>query len=297
MYKQIEIATASQTSIPLIHHLIGKKLLKSITIPTTFEGAVSFFKQQVPHQYLKFTDNHNVISLDKETDLIISFGYPGKIKLIPQVKMMNVHFGKLPENRGADPVFQTLKSGNPLAYVSIHEMTEELDEGDVILEQSVKVLPGEFYGMLSNRLANMSIALIDQVISNNIKGTAQDSSKAQYFNPVKEEDTLINWHAMTATDIEQLVNACNPKYSGAKTTIMGSQLNLSEVSIAQVNLNPSQSASLPGTIVHANPNEGIFVACKGGTFVKLNIISTPDGLISGNKLASLGAQPGLTLGN
>lgn len=297
MYKQIEIATASQTSIPLIHHLIGKKLLKSITIPTTYEGAVPFFKQQLFNQYLKYTDDQKVISPDKETDLIISFGYPGKITLIPHVKMINVHFGKLPENRGADPVFQTLKSGNPMAYISIHEMTQKLDEGDVLLEQSVEVLPGEYYGMLSSRLANMSVSLIDQVITADIKPTKQDISKAKYFDPVKEEETIIRWHSMNAVEIEHLVNACNPKYGGAKTTIMGSQLNLSEVSVAQVNLNPGQAHPQPGTIVYTNPNEGIFVACKDNSFLRLNILSTSDGLISGFKLASLGTQPGLILGN
>lgn len=295
MYQKIEVATSSQASIPLIQHLISRQLLNAVLVPTKHPEAIPYFTQMVPEKYLKFFGTPKILPASKDADLIISFGYPDRVKILPDVKMINVHFGKLPENRGADPLFRTLVSADPKAYITVHEMTEELDSGDVLAEHAVDILPGEYYGMLSARLSNLSVQLIDQVVNGHSSPTPQDSAVSQYYGAVKEEDTKINWQQMNAVEIERLVNACNPKYHGAQTSIMGSPLKISEVSVAQLNLPPGHTPPPPGTIVHVTPQDGLFVICKDQTFIRLNIISTVDGMVSGNKLAALGTQPGIVL--
>ncbi len=294
MYQKIEIATASQQSIPLIHHLKQKNLLNGVIVPKTVDGAADFFSNTVPDQYLKFIDHPKNLNPNNNTDLIISFGYPNKINLLPNVRMINIHFGKLPENRGADPLFRTLKSADAHAYITIHELTDQLDAGNIIKEIPVDIMPGEYYGLLSARLSNLCINLVDQIIAGQNDNISQGETNVGYFGKVTEQDTVISWAEMNAIEIERLVNASNPKYQGAKTKIMQNPLHIFEVSVAQINL-PNGQNPLPGTIVHSTAQEGIFVVCKDKTFVRLDIISTNDGLVSGNKLASLGTRPGVIL--
>lgn len=296
MYQKIEVATSSQASIPIIRHLIAKNLLHTVLVPTIQPEVIPFFSQMIPERYLRFFDHPKVLPASADADLMISFGYPKKVEILPNIRMINVHYGKLPENKGADPLFRTLASADAKAYITIHEMTEELDSGDILIEQAVDILPGEYYGMLSARLSNLSVSMLDQVISGKSIPKPQDQSKSHYFGPVEEADTKIDWQQMNATEIERLVNACNPKYQGAFTSIMGSPLKISEVSVAQINMPAGQRAPVPGTVIHANAQDGMFVICKDTTFIRLNIISTMDGMVSGNKLAALGTQPGIVLG-
>ena len=47
----------------------------------------------------------------------------------------------------------------------------------------------------------------------------------------------------------------------------------------------------PGTVVHASAKEGLFVLCSDYRFLKINIIQTPEAVVTGNKLVALGVKP------
>ena len=73
-------------------------------------------------------------------------------------------------------------------------------------------------------------------------------------------------------------------------TLLRNQLfRLLEVVPADLN-NPVEQP--PGTIVYADPNHGLFVACKNQQYLRINIIQSSEGILSGFKLAALGIQAG-----
>ena len=71
-------------------------------------------------------------------DLVLVCGFSSKIpkKLldIPTYGFLNIHFGGLPENRGPEPLFRSIKKGLKQTAISIHQMDEDWDTG--ILEKS-----------------------------------------------------------------------------------------------------------------------------------------------------------------
>lgn len=93
----------------------------------------------------------------------------------------------------------------------------------------------------------------------------------------------------SAREIESLVNATNPDYGGAITLFRGQPLRILEVNAVGVN-NPSEFA--PGSIVHSDANYGVLVACKNIEFLRINIVQTSEGILSGFKLAGLGIAAG-----
>jgi methionyl-tRNA formyltransferase len=117
----------------------------------------------------------------------------------------------------------------------------------------------------------------------------QDDTQASNAPLPGVNDLQINWSSQSAKDVENLVNACNPDFGGAVTSFRNQVMRFLEVAPAEIN-NPAPSA--PGTIVYADGNYGIFVACSDNKFLRVNIIQSSEGILSGFKLASLGVTAG-----
>ncbi len=64
---------------------------------------------------------------------------------------LNVHSGRLPHYRGMMPTFWALLNGEREVVVTVHEMVEALDAGDVLAEFPVPIRPGDSAFDLSAR--------------------------------------------------------------------------------------------------------------------------------------------------
>ncbi|MHA7055905.1 methionyl-tRNA formyltransferase [Aquimarina sp. M1] len=229
-------------------------------------------------------------------DVVLVCGFsikiPKHVLSIPTYGFLNIHFGKLPENRGPDPLFWSIKHGKKQTAITIHEMDEEWDTGKILLEQPVPLIPGETLGMANSKMSYMLTDLTKKAMelvtkAQNFK--SQPTKKATYYRKPKDQDTTINWETQTADEIEQLINACNPKYSGATTYYQGSPLKIVEVS--PVDSQPLLGKTA-GEIIHAHPQEGLYVYCKHGQLLKINTISSDAGILSGTKYVHLGVRQG-----
>jgi len=206
---------------------------------------------------------------------------------------VNFHFGLLPKYKGSDPIFWQLKNREELGGVTIHLMNEKIDEGPFLLKQELRIIPGENYGLHCKRLGEMVPPLIDQLFTKlRIPAdelTELDFSEAQYDKPPKIQDLTIRWNEQTAEEIEWLVNATNPKYSGANTSIAGFEMRILEVT--PVNMEASVEAE-PGQIVHADVVYGLVVACLNKEYLRVTVVQTAEGYLSGIKLFNLGFTAG-----
>jgi folate-dependent phosphoribosylglycinamide formyltransferase PurN len=62
-----------------------------------------------------------------------------KFLSIPRLGTFNLHLGKLPEYRGGLHAFWVLRSGDPQAGATVHQVTTELDAGDIVVEKRFPV--------------------------------------------------------------------------------------------------------------------------------------------------------------
>lgn len=67
-------------------------------------------------------------------------------------RVLNTHPSLLPLHKGKDPVRKALHSGATLTGFSIHIATEELDDGPIIFQQPVDILPGDTEETLHERI-------------------------------------------------------------------------------------------------------------------------------------------------
>ena len=98
-------------------------------------------------------------------DLVVSSGFehkvPQEIIDIPEKGVVNLHPSYLPYNRGAHPYIWPIIEDTP-AGVSIHFMTEELDEGPVIARKKVEKKPSDDAKDLRNRLMRKQVELFKE---------------------------------------------------------------------------------------------------------------------------------------
>lgn len=92
------------------------------------------FKVKCSNKPLREKENLNIY------DLIISFGYKHIInkKILIKYKkpIINLHMSYLPFNKGAHPNFWSFMENTP-SGVSIHEINEKLDSGNIILQKLI----------------------------------------------------------------------------------------------------------------------------------------------------------------
>lgn len=151
--------------------------------------------------------------INPNLNVIVAYGQiiPSSILYIPEHNSVNLHFSLLPKYRGASPVQWAILKGENKTGVTIFELNEEMDEGDVISQEEVEILPREGAGDLEARLAQIGADLLLTTMAqiSKIQPIKQDHSQASYAPRLKKEDGKINWEK-DALGIENQVRAFNP---------------------------------------------------------------------------------------
>lgn len=179
----------------------------------------------------KFSMEHNIpvyqperirkdpVALEKikdispELNVVVAYGQiiPKSIIDFPKYNSINVHFSLLPEYRGASPVQWAVLNGEQKTGVTIFELNERMDEGDILARQETQIYPREYASELEGRLAEMGAELLCETIDKieRIPHEKQDHSKATYAPKIKKEQGRIDWN-QNAVWIDRKVRAFTP---------------------------------------------------------------------------------------
>ncbi len=190
----------------------GKKLMPCPVKRAALELNIPY------HQPLKIRNDQLALEKMKEIqpdlNVVVAYGQiiPASIIYLPKHRSLNVHFSLLPKYRGASPVQWALLNGEKKTGVTIFELNEKMDEGDILARQEVEILPEENAGDLEARLAQVGAELLMKTIAqiDKITPLKQDHARATYAPKLKKEDGKIDW-AKSAVKIERQVRAFTPR--------------------------------------------------------------------------------------
>ncbi|MFB6100182.1 MAG: formyltransferase family protein [Candidatus Nanohalobium sp.] len=121
------------------------------------EKVYDWLNQQEDVEVLALLTEKSQLSLirDLEPEIVIASGFehkvPEEIIDVPEKGVVNLHPSFLPYNRGAHPYIWPIVEDTP-AGVSIHYMSEEIDEGPIIDRREVEVRPDDTAETLYDRL-------------------------------------------------------------------------------------------------------------------------------------------------
>jgi methionyl-tRNA formyltransferase len=159
--------------------------------------------------------------LAPELAVVVAFGQKlgRRLLRLPRHGCINVHFSLLPRHRGAAPVAHAILAGDAETGVTILRMTETIDAGDVLAQETTPIGPRETAGQLAERLAPLGACLLVKAISSLAAGHAQpvpqDPAKSTPAPSFDKEDGAIAW-ARPADCLARFVRAMNP-WPGAFT--------------------------------------------------------------------------------
>ncbi|GAB4091455.1 methionyl-tRNA formyltransferase [Flaviaesturariibacter terrae] len=292
------LLTNSRVSIPALHSL--RDHFDAVFTPTplsddyaelTLSAAAAGLPLFALEPSLLFTAIRERLAADPDL-VVVLFGFPLRVPADVLAgnnhRIYNVHFSLLPKYAGPLPLFWQLRAGDSAGGISIHQLTSCFDDGPIAAQQEVTLYPGETYGLYSARLEQAAVPLLRRLLDEHRAGKEpllrpQDLRQRSFQRKPREKDLLIDWLTQPAASIEHLVNACNPIATGAWTWFKGQPLQLLEVSPAD-----GRISAPPGTIVHADPGQGLFVCCCDDQLLRINVVKLPHSVLSGGKLAALG---------
>jgi methionyl-tRNA formyltransferase len=219
---------------------------------------------------------------------------PAEILMIPALGFINFHYALLPEQRGANPIFWSIRRRVPKGGVSIHKMDATFDTGPVLLREEVPINTEDTYGMFCSRLAytgaSMSLQLLQQLLSGQaIPELLQDHSQAIWYKRPVPADLVIDWKNMDRDEVRALVNACNPWNKGAATSYKGWQFAICDTKMAGHKIAPG---TRPGTILAMDEKQGMVLVCKGEKALCIETVFCEEGIMAGYKLGRFGLKAG-----
>jgi methionyl-tRNA formyltransferase len=183
-------------------------------------------------------------------ELIAVAGYhkiiPNGVLELPALGTINLHGSLLPRYRGPNTWKWAIINGESATGVTVHRMTQELDQGEILAQQVVPISDDDTAGTLFSKISLAGAGLLSETVlrmaAAPINGRAQEPSQASYYGYPSEEQTEIIW-GRSALTIRNLIRGVNPS-PGAWTTLRQSRVRIWEATIA-----PGATAAFPGQIV------------------------------------------------
>ncbi len=174
---------------------------------------------------------------------------------------VNVHASLLPRYRGAAPVPWALAEGERETGVTIMQLDEGLDTGDVLLQRAHAIAPEDTAETLSPRLARLGgealVAALSLLERGEIVPVRQDAARATSAPVLRKEHGRVDW-SLPAPRIRDRLRGFSP-WPGAWTTVGGRKLAILE---ARPEDRPAPGP--PGSAARA-PGRGLAISCGSGT--------------------------------
>jgi methionyl-tRNA formyltransferase len=157
----------------------------------------------------------NIKEFDADVFVVVAFRMMPKILFeIPKIGTLNLHASLLPYYTGAAPINYSLINGEKKTGVTTFFINEKIDEGNILLQKKIDILPDENAGHLHDRLMNIGAELVvktlDGLSENSITEKPQQKEKnIKTAYKIFKKDTQINWH-QNSENIHNFIRGMSP---------------------------------------------------------------------------------------
>jgi len=153
-------------------------------------------------QFLKNNNEEELYLKDLKPDIIVVVSYgqiiPINLLNIPKKGFLNVHASLLPKLRGAAPIQRSIMNLDKETGISMMKISENLDEGPVCNQYTLKISEKMNSEELSEKLSLLAaekiLDILDNIYDDSIKFIDQDHSKATYAKKIQKVEGKIDWN-------------------------------------------------------------------------------------------------------
>ncbi|KIC63233.1 methionyl-tRNA formyltransferase [Chryseobacterium taiwanense] len=161
--------------------------------------------------------------LDADVFVVVAFRMMPKILFeMPKMGTFNLHASLLPDYRGAAPINYAVINGEEKSGATTFFINEKIDEGNILLQEELTILPDENAGSLHDRLMEMGSKLVVKTLDGLAENSIIEKPQPNVEHPknaykIFKEDTKIDW-TKTSKEVHQFVLGMSP-YPSAFTIL------------------------------------------------------------------------------
>tara|TARA_R110001583_G_scaffold2536_10_gene18282 strand:- start:4264 stop:5217 length:954 start_codon:yes stop_codon:yes gene_type:complete len=237
----------------------GKKLTASAVKEVALANNIAVYQ---PENFKQAESVEQLAALNADLMIVVAYGLilPNSVLTTPRLGCLNVHGSLLPRWRGAAPFQRAIWAGDKETGVTIMQMDEGLDTGDMLKKVSCPIEVDEtsasLYAKVAKQAPAVLIETVKQLQAGQLTAEKQDESVATYAKKLSKAEALINWQD-EAEFIDRCIRAFNPwpvSYFEWAGQVM---------KVHQAKIVAATTSASPGTIVNVD-KQGIQVATGSG---------------------------------
>ena len=214
-------------------------------------------------------------SLNANLQIVVAFRMlPKVVWQMPKYGTFNLHASLLPNYRGAAPINWAIMNGEAQTGVSTFFIDDNIDTGDMILQEYVDINPEGNAGSLHDKLMGIGSELVLKTVSlikkDDVKTSPQTNSKAiKTAYKLNKDNCKIDW-SKSLENIHNKIRGLSP-YPGAWCTLINKEESL-PVKIFKSSKETIEHNFSVGTVISTKQN--VKVAAKNG-FINIEEIQLP----------------------
>ena len=210
-------------------------------------------------------------SLAPDIIVVVAYGciIPPQLLHVAKYGCINLHVSLLPKYRGSAPIQWAVLNGDAETGVTIMQLDEGLDTGDILYVQPVAIDPdmtsGELFDRVSAIGAKTLVEVLPKIEAGKLTPKKQEESLATKAPSLTKEMAQFDF-TQPAAHIHNWVRGMNPWPGAWFITSGGKKLKVMECRAVEA------SGKAPGTVLATKP---LTVACGEGAVQLLNVV--PEG--------------------
>lgn len=253
----------------------GKKLTPGPVKQLALQNDIPVFQPvslKTPEQ------QQQLAALQADVMVVVAYGLllPKPILETPTFGCINVHASLLPRWRGAAPIQRAIEAGDSETGITIMQMDEGLDTGDMLNKTACEIDADETAASLYDKLIALGGpalgSVLDDIAVNRLAPEQQDDRLSCYARKIDKAEAQIDW-SLPAAAIDRKIRAFNPapvcfSLLDSDSSEGGERVKIWRASAISSPASATSSGEphTPGTIINAN-KQGILVQTGDGALL------------------------------
>ncbi|PVM84567.1 methionyl-tRNA formyltransferase [Caulobacter endophyticus] len=200
-------------------------------------------------------------ALDLDAAVVVAFGQilVKDVLDAPRLGCFNLHASLLPRWRGAAPIQRAIMAGDPVTGVQVMRMSEGLDEGPVLLSETVRIDALDTVASLHDRLAAVGARILPVALAAVERGgaieTPQSDEGVTYARKIRPAEARIDW-TRSAAEVDRHIRGLSP-FPGAWFEAPSDK---GPVRVKALLSTVEDASGAPGTVL----DDALLIACGEG---------------------------------
>lgn len=206
-------------------------------------------------------------ALDLDAAVVVAYGQILLKEVLEATRLgcFNVHASLLPRWRGAAPIQRAIMAGDNATGVQVMRMSEGLDEGPILLSQTVEITPEDTAATLTERLSHVGAGLLPRALAALERGGAVETEQVgepTYARKITSAEARIDW-SRPAAEVDRHIRGLSP-FPGGWFEVTGEK---GPIRVKALMSRISQGSGQPGEAL----DDRLKVACGEGAVRLLRV--------------------------